>query len=106
MPAGILRVRASVQMLTSQEGGKAVAVRGLYRPNHNFGGADNRELWFGQIQLGPGERIEPGERREVLIEFPDDSRLRKELSPDRKWRIQEGQKVVANATVIEILKGT
>jgi elongation factor Tu len=93
-------------MLTPQEGGKTSAVRGLCRPNHNFGGADNRELWFGQIQLGPGERIEPGERREVVIEFPDDGRLLKELYPGRIWKIQEGPKVVATATLVEAFDGT
>jgi hypothetical protein len=76
-----------MRMLTTLEGGKTTAVRGVYRPNHNFGDADNRELWFGQIKLGPGESIEPGECRKVLIEFPEDSRLLKELYPGREWRI-------------------
>jgi hypothetical protein len=104
MPSQILKVRASVRFLTSQEGGKTTSVTGLYRPVHNFGGAGNLELWFGQIPLLPGDTINPGDTRELVIEFPLDLSLLPELRPGRAWRIQEGPNHVANATVIEVLR--
>ena len=103
-PSQILKVRTSVQFLTAREGGKTTAVVGLYRPLHNFGEDTNREMWFGQIQLLPGDRIAPGDTRKVVIEFHADPFLLRELRPGRSWRIQEGPQLVANATVVEVLR--
>ena len=106
MSIGILRVRASVHFLTPEEGRRTSSVRGLYRPIHNFGDADNRELWFGQIPLSGNDMIEPGDSRDLIVEFPLDPRLVAELVPGRGWRIQEGPTLVANARLIEVLDGT
>lgn len=107
-PAGgaIINVRALISFLASQDGGRTTNVRLTYRPLHNFGIPDNRELWFGQIHLDANDEISPGESREVTIQFNAEPALLRELQPGRTWRIQEGSRLVATARVIEILSGT
>jgi hypothetical protein len=101
-----INVRALITSLASHEGGRTSDIRSTYRPLHNFGGPDNRELWFGQISLDANDKISPGESREVLVQFNADPALVAELIPGRIWRIQEGPQLVAMAKVIEILGGT
>ena len=101
--AGMVNVRALVSFLASREGGRTTDVRLTYRPINNFGGPDNRESWFGQICLAPGDKISPGESREVVFQFNTAPALMAELTPGRTWRIQEGAQLVATATVLEVL---
>jgi len=104
--SGILNVRALISFLASHEGGRTTDVRLTYRPLHNFGDPDNRELWFGQIRLEATDKISPGESREVVVQFNADAALVAELKPGRIWRIQEGPQLVAMGKVIEVLDGT
>jgi translation elongation factor EF-Tu-like GTPase len=100
----VINVRALVTFLPTREGGRASDVRGVYRPVHNFGARDNRELWFGQLMLTNDDKISPGEAREVLVQFNSEPALLTELKPGRVWRIQEGAQLVATAKVIEIIR--
>jgi hypothetical protein len=99
----VINVRAVITFLPSNEGGRTSDVRATYRPLHNFGAPDNREMWFGQILLGTDDKISPGESREVLVQFNSESQLLAKLKPGRMWRIQEGPQLVATAKVIEIV---
>jgi len=101
----VINVRALITFLASHEGGRTSDVRSTYRPLHNFGEPDNREMWFGQIRLDENDKISPGESREVLVQFNAEPALLAELKPGRTWRIQEGPQLVATAKVIEILDG-
>lgn len=102
----IISVRAVISFLTSHDGGRTADVRLTYRPLHNFGAPDNRELWFGQIRLEANDKISPGESREVVVQFNAAPALLAELKPGRIWRIQEGPQLVATAKVIEVLGET
>jgi hypothetical protein len=102
----VINVRARISFLASDEGERTADVRSTYRPLHNFGGPDNREMWFGQIRLDANDKISPGESREVLIQFNTEPTLLAELKPGRMWRLQEGLQLVATAKVIEVLDGT
>jgi translation elongation factor EF-Tu-like GTPase len=101
--SGVLNVRALISFLVSHEGGRKTDVRLTYRPLHNFGDPDNREMWFGQICLDAMDKISPGESREVVVQFDPDPALVAQLKPGRTWRIQEGAQLVATAKVIEVL---
>ena len=96
-------VLAEVSFLTTSEGGKSGPVRGRYRPNHNFGAADGRITYIGQIEFDPDDEVVPGESRTVRIRFLSGSGLDALLSVGREWRIQEGPKLVARAKLIERL---
>lgn len=65
----VINVRALVTFLASHEGGRTGDICSTYRPLHNLGGPDNREMWFGQIHLDADDKISLGESREVLVQF-------------------------------------
>lgn len=46
-----IAVRADIRLLPTSEGGRTSAIRGSYRPNHNFFGADDREMTIGFIEM-------------------------------------------------------
>src|ERR1700733_11613922 len=98
-----IRVRALLTFLSTEEGGRQSPAFSGYRPNHNFGEASGREFYIGQITFARSESILPGESKEVDIEFLNGPGLMDALRSGRSWRIQEGPKLVATATLIEIL---
>jgi translation elongation factor EF-Tu-like GTPase len=98
-----IKIRALLSFLSTEEGGRQTPAFSRYRPNHNFGEASGREFYVGQITFAPGESILPGESKEVDIEFLNGPGLMDALQSGRPWRIQEGPKLVATATLIEIL---
>ncbi len=78
-------------------------MRGDYRPNHNFGDAEDRDMDIGRIVFPEGEALQPGESMERNIEFFDRPGLSEILTPGRQWRIQEGPSLVGVGTVLEVL---
>ncbi|WP_445145065.1 hypothetical protein [Dyella sp. Tek66A03] len=98
-----IRVQAKVHMFSAQEGGRTSPVTTRYRPNHNFGAATDLTFYIGQFEV-PGERwIEPGETAELVVEFLNVVGIAELLQPGRRWRIQEGGKLVGEAEVISLL---
>lgn len=96
----LIWVYARVEVLSTQDGGRSGPFANRYRPNHNFGGPENRVFYIGEIVLEEDEKIYPGETREILIRFINVQDLKEFLMVGRSWRIQEGGKLVANAEVI------
>jgi hypothetical protein len=43
-------------MLRTEDGGRRTGIRSGYRPNHNFGPAEGRTFYIGQIDF-PGETL-------------------------------------------------
>jgi translation elongation factor EF-Tu-like GTPase len=109
LPKGLepsVKVRALISMLATDQGGRRTGITSGYRPNHNFGAADGRAFYMGQVEFGSSESLSPGESREALIEFIRGPGLMEALLPGVTWRIQEGPKLVAIGSVIEILGET
>jgi translation elongation factor EF-Tu-like GTPase len=99
-----IRVRARITLLPSEESGRILpVVRGSYRPNHNFGAADSREMDVGFVEFADDESLHPGETIEREITFWSRPGLNEVLVPGRAWRIQEGARLVGIGTVLEIL---
>ena len=97
-----ITIDATVTLLDSVKG-ERISRDGLrWRPNHNFGAADGRAFYIGQVEFHSGECIQPGESRDALIRFIDGPGLREHLRPGRIWRIQEGPNLVATATVARV----
>ena len=94
-------VVAEVSFLTASEGGRSGPIRGRYRPNHNFGSAEDQLTYIGQLEFAPGDDVAPGESRKVLIRFVSGPGLDSLLTAGREWRIQEGSTLVARGRVIE-----
>jgi elongation factor Tu len=103
-PAGDepIRVLARVHVLAAADGGRRRPFTAKYRPNHNFGGAENRNFFIGQVEVPEGEWIYPGETRELTITFLNALDLREQLTPGRQWRIQEGSRLVATAELLSL----
>ena len=99
---GIL-VRAKIRLLPGAESGRTTPIRGSYRPNHIFFGSDNRTMTAGFINLPEGTELHPGESIEVPIMFWKWPGLEDVIYRGREWRIQEGPRLVAFGTVLEIL---
>ncbi|MFC4764298.1 EF-Tu C-terminal domain-related protein [Dyella koreensis] len=101
--AKVIRVQAKIHMLSAQGGGRTSPVTTRYRPNHNFGGVAGLTFYIGQFEV-PGDRwVEPGETAELVVEFLNVVGIAELLQPGRRWRIQEGGKLVGEAEVISVL---
>ncbi|HEV7427412.1 MAG TPA: hypothetical protein VGQ46_13690 [Thermoanaerobaculia bacterium] len=91
-----------MQVLSTEEGGRTSPFRAQYRPNHNFGDSENRHFYIGQVEVPEGESVAPGETRELAITFLAVVGVAEKLKPGRRWRIQEGAKLVALAEVLAV----
>lgn len=96
-------VLARVHVLSTEEGGRHGPFTAKYRPNHNFGSAENRHFFIGQVEVPEGQWVYPGETRELAITFLNVVGLAKQLTPGRRWRIQEGGHLVATAELLSLL---
>jgi elongation factor Tu len=107
-PAGKepIRVLARITVVPTELGGREGPFTKSYRPNHNFGGADDRVFYIGQVEVPEGVWIHPGETRELPITFLNVRGLAELLQLGRKWRIQEGGKLVATGEVVALLNET
>jgi elongation factor Tu len=103
-PAGDkpIHVLARVHVLATADGGRSGSFTAKYRPNHNFGGAENRHFFIGQVEVPEGQWVYPGETRELTITFFNVAGLREQLTPGRRWRIQEGPRLIATAELLSL----
>lgn len=60
-------------------------------------------MTVGFIELPSGTELHPGESIEVPITLWKWPGLEGQIYPGRQWRIQEGKKLVAVGTVLEVL---
>ncbi len=98
-----IKVLARISVLKTEDGGKLQAFTKNYRPNHNFGSSENIDFFIGQIEVAEGEWIQPGETHDLQITFLNVIGLAEKLQIGNRWRIQEGQKLVAHAEVLSLI---
>ena len=101
-----IKILARIEVVKTEDGGRTGAFTQKYRPNHNFGSAENREFFIGQVEIPEGVWISPGETHDLVITFLNVQGLAKNLKIGRHWRIQEGSKLVANAEVLSVINAT
>lgn len=97
-----IKARATIKLVPQGEGGRHSPFTKGFRPNHNFGGADDRLFFIGQIEVEENEWVYPGETRELRVAFLNVRGLRELLIPGCTWRIQEGPKLIGTGTVIAL----
>ena len=97
-----IQVLARVSMVSSEAGGRLQPLVHPYRPNHNFGEADSREFYVGQVEVPDAVVVHPGETHDLLVTFLSGRGLSAQLKVGREWRIQEGATLVATAKVLEV----
>jgi hypothetical protein len=97
-----IKVFARLDVVSTEAGGRVGPFTNGLRPNHNFGGDADRFFFIGQVEVPDGQWVYPGDTRELWITFLNARGLRELLLPGRQWRIQEGPKLIAMATVLSI----
>lgn len=101
----IIRVRATLSVGSADAGGRRIPGGAKWRPNHNFGEPDGRSFYIGQVHFGSSD-LNPNDTREVVIEFLEGPGLLDHLQVGRAWRVQDGPKLFAIATVVEVVGKT
>lgn len=98
-------MRASIRLLSTREGGRSSPLLGggSYRPNHNFFGPDDRDMCVGFIELPEGQQVAPGDTIQTEMTLWIYPAVKLEIRSGRQWRIQEGGKLVAVGTILEVL---
>jgi len=96
-----ITVRATISLIPEIDGGRHGPFTEGYRPNHNFGGPENSLFYIGEVMVGNDEWVYPGDTKDVSVKFLNARGLKEMLVVGRKWRIQEGHRLVAHATVTE-----
>ena len=98
-----IKVEAEVSLLPTTESGLRKGITSGYRPNHNFGSADNTEMGIGQVTVANDEWIEPGQSKATTIHFLMPEGYVVDLFPGLTWRIQEGGRLVGNGKIIRVV---
>src|SRR4051812_41907151 len=98
----LLFVEARLRMLRSEESGRSFPIFSGYRPNHNFGDLDSRDMQIGEISIAGKDCLFPGEESPIKVKFVSHSAF-PSLLPGRRWWIHEGDNVIAEAEVVRVL---
>jgi hypothetical protein len=104
-PKGLISVKAKLKMKSTEEGGRKTGFISGYRPNHVFEYNQTDKLlqtYVGDIVFDDGNTIEPGEERIVTVRFLMCQKIEQYLNIGRRWRIQEGPKILGEAEIISL----
>lgn len=104
MLEGTILINAKIFLLTAAEGGRSTPLPAghSYRPNHNFGDEQNRNMCIGAIEVSSERDLNPGDTIETDITMTVWPELVATISTGRVWRIQEGSKLVGFGKVIDV----
>ena len=99
-------VKAKLNILTIENGGcRKTGIVSGYRPDHVFEHYESDTLiaYMGDITFTDWKLIYPGEEKIVTVRFLNREAIKKYIYIGRKWLINEGPKLVANAEILELL---
>jgi len=97
-----IKVLARLEVVATEIGGRVSPFTKGFRPNHNFGNDEDQFFFIGQIEVPENEWVYPGDTKDLPITFLNARGLADFLTLGRKWRIQEGPKLIAVGTVLSI----
>ena len=103
-------VRAKLTLYSAESGGRTTGIKSGYRPNHIFKYplSPINHTYIGQITFNE-ELIQPGETKEVTVEFitgiynpkiKGSVGVETYIEPGRKWWIHEGSHKVGEAEIL------
>jgi translation elongation factor EF-Tu-like GTPase len=96
-------VEAEIRLLSADEGGRSQPLTRAFRPNHNFGGPEDRNMFVGQVELPENDAWQPGESRDLMVRFLNVHGLAEKLKVGAEWRLQEGRRLVAVGTIKRVV---
>lgn len=100
MQSDLISVRATIHLMSTEDGGRRHPFGNGYRPNHNFG---LPHFYIGSIETDDTKLVHPGTTVSVKVHFLNLPGLRELIHVGREWRIQEGQYLVATGVIDDVL---
>jgi translation elongation factor EF-Tu-like GTPase len=97
----VLRVRASVHLTSTEQGGRLTPIANKYMPNLKVGGIDG----YAGFMLGEGVTMEPGAERVVELAMVGSPAFIAEIRPGQRFSVHEGSKEVGQGVVDVLLSG-
>jgi elongation factor Tu len=94
-------LEARVTFLAPESGGRTTPIASGYRPNHNFGLPG--ELNDAQHEYPDCEWVQPGQTVKALLWLLAPERQTGRLYPGFSFTVQEGGRIVGNASVVAVL---
>jgi len=99
MSKTIRDIKAKINLLSSEDGGRATAAKNGYRPQFFY----DQEHWDAAIELIDKKEIYPGDSAEVYFQFTKPKIHVNRLQVGKKFQLKEGSLTVAEGEVTEIL---
>lgn len=96
-------VLAEIRLLSPAEGGRDTPIKGSFKPNHNFSEPDNIDMAIGLVAIPDQVVLSPGESTKAKVTFLASPELTRQIYSGRRWRIQEGRKLIGVGTILEVL---
>ena len=93
-----MKVRAQIELLATNDGGRSQPFIGSFRPNHRF---NQNYSVIGEVEQPKAAALYPGETAELIVNFIPDGLPA--LQTGLRWTIHEGPKVIGYGTVREVL---
>jgi len=102
---GLIVVKASITLKTTEEGGRHAGIKSGCRPNHFFenpGNLNYPSAYIGDIQFDDQVTLEPGETKTVTVRFIKVPAIEKYIVVGQKWFINEGGRTIGVGEILEI----
>jgi translation elongation factor EF-Tu-like GTPase len=102
---GVIQIKASLKLYSTNQGGRQTGIRSKYRPNHVFEYENDQFLrtFIGEIDLQDREELLPGEEGNAVVKFLLGQPIEAYLEVGRKWWIHEGARKVGEATITSLV---
>lgn len=103
----VIEVKAQLDLLSAEEGGRKNPIASRYHPDHIFEYGSNGQVsdaFMGEIILTDREMLEPGDSCVATIRLVLSPRIEQYLEVGRKWWIHEAQHLVAQAELLAFLQ--
>ena len=106
LKSDLIIVKANIHLLRPEDGGKMIGIKSGYRPNHVFErpvDPKNIHAYNGDLVFDERDIIQPGQSKIVTVRFLRNPIVEKFMKVGQKWFICEGQRVVAEGEIVELM---
>ncbi|WP_333577325.1 hypothetical protein [Sphingobacterium sp.] len=99
---GMLIVKATIKLTSTENGGRKTGIISGYRPNHVFEYTAEGKLqrtYIGDINF-EGEKLMPGEETIATVRLHLTKQVEKYLTKGRIWWLHEGPNIIGEAEIL------
>ena len=94
-------IEATIKFLSTQEGGRKVAVHNGDRGQFHYSGEEN--AWDASHEYPDLEKVEPGETAKVFLSFLSPIEHVERIKEGISFEIREGYRLIGNGIVTKII---